>query len=383
MKKKITIGVVVGVIAIGITTGILVVPMLMTPPPPTDPRGPSWPWPTYGWITSTPEEQNMSSSILTDMNFYILSEEIPIDSITIIKNGYLVYEEYYKDYLINPDKNFTTTWVLHDNTQKHYIWSCTKSITSLLIGIAIDHGFIDNVSQKFFDFFPERWNASFDARKQNITIEHLLTMTSGLTGYLPYPDPYGYDYLQRLLAIPLLQDPGDPYEVTWDSYSNAGTTLLSAIINRTTGRYTWDFAQEYLFDPIGIPKENMHWGNSSQSPPGNLTINYGSSSIAMYPQDMAKIGYLCLNNGTWDGTQIVSSDWIELSKTDDPAGAVVYGYLWWISYGVSPSYYLAGGANGQKIVVVDEIDMVIVLTAHEDKLQDQLINDYIIASAIT
>ncbi|KKK90291.1 hypothetical protein LCGC14_2724540, partial [marine sediment metagenome] len=312
MKKNILIGGIAVVIAIGITTGFIVVPML-TQTQTTDVREPSWPWPTYGWITSTPEEQNMSSSILTDMEFYILSEEIPIDSITIIKNGYLVYEEYYKDYLINPDKNFTTTWVLHDNTQKHYIWSCTKSIISLLIGIAIDHGFIDNTSQTFYEFFPERWNATYDARKLNITIEHLLRMESGMSGATapPYPPVYGYDYLQRLLAIPLFQSPGDPYEVTWDSYTSAGVTLLSAILNRTTGRLTWDFAQEYLFDPLGIPKENMRWGNTSNIEPYNLTINYGGSSIAMYPQDLAKIGYLCLNNGTWDGTQIVSSDWIE------------------------------------------------------------------------
>jgi CubicO group peptidase (beta-lactamase class C family) len=326
----------------------------------------------------------MNSTILDEMNFYIVSEEIPIDSITIIKNGYLVYEEYYKDYMINPDKNFTTTWVLHDNTQKHYIWSCTKSITSLLIGIAIDHGFIDNTSQTFFEFFPERWNSSWDTRKLNITIEHLLRMESGLLGDyagIPY-ETYGYDYLQHLLSTPLLQNPGDPYEVTYDSYSNAGTTLLSAIINRTTGRYTWDFAQEYLFDPIGIPKENMHWGNSSHYEPYNLTINFGSSSIALYPQDMAKIGYLCLNNGTWNGTQIVSSDWIERSQTDNP-GAVTYGYLWWLSWGVSPSYYYASGSYGQRIVVVNDIDMVIVITAHESKLQHELINDYIIASAIT
>ena len=382
MKKNITIGVVVGLIAIGITTGILVVPMLMTPSTPTDPRGPSWPWPTYGWVTSTPEEQNMSSSILNDMNFYILSEEIDVDSISIIKNGYLVYEEYYKDYLVNPDKNFTYTGVLFNNTQKHNIWSCTKSITSILIGIAIDLGFIDNISQTFFEFFPERWNASFDARKLDITIENLLRMESGLIGEfsgIPYTQ-YGYDYLQRILSIPLLHDPGTPYEVTWDSYSNGGASMLSAIINKTTGRLTWDFAQEYLFDPLGIPRENLHWSQYGDIA-SNFSMNPGSSGLAMYPQDMAKIGYLYLNNGTWDGTQIVSSDWVEISQTDNP-GAVSYGYLWWISP-MSPSYYFAGGANGQKIVVVNELDMVIIITAHIDELQDQLIRDYIFDSVIT
>ena len=200
-------------------------------------------------------------------------------------------------------------------------------------------------------------------------------MEAGLMGSTFSYETYGHDYLQRILSTPLLQDPGDPYEVTWNSYSNGGTTLLSAIINKITGRLTWDFAQEYLFDPLGIPKENIHWRETDG-------MNPGSSGTYMYPQDMAKIGYLCLNNGTWDGTQIVSSDWIEISQTDNP-GAVPYGYLWWLSWGVSPEYYLAGGAYGQKIVVVNEIDMVIIITAHQDELQDELINNYIIASAIT
>ena len=376
MKKKILIIGSAVVIVIGITVGFIVIPMLSTPPPDDGESG--WSWPTFGWSTSTPEEQNMSSSVLDDMNFFIFSEQIEIDSISIIKNGYLVYEEYYNNSLPNPDKIYpASNPFLYNNTQKHALYSCTKSITSLLIGIALDHGFIDNISQTFFEFYPERWNATYDARKLNITIEHLLRMESGLLGEfsgIPYVT-YGHDYLDRLLSMPLLFDPGTPYNDTWGSYSNAGTSLLSAIINRTTGRLTWDFAQEYLFDPIGIPRENLHWREQDG-------LNPGSSGIYMYPQDMAKIGYLCLNNGTWNGTQIVSSQWIEASQEDHP-GAVPYGYLWWLSWGVSPSYYLAGGANGQKIVVVNDIDMVIVFTAHGDKLQDTLINSYIIASAIT
>jgi len=372
MKKKILIIGAAVVIVIGITMGFIVIPMLITPPPNDGESG--WSWPTFGWPTSTPEEQNMSSSVLDDMNFFIFSEQIEIDSISIIKNGYLVYEEYYNNSLPNPDKIYpASNPFLYNNTQKHALYSCTKSITSLLIGIALDHGFIDNISQTFFEFYPERWNVTYDTRKSNITIEHLLRMESGLLGEfsgIPYVT-YGHDYLDRLLSMPLLFDPGTPYNDTWGSYSNAGTSLLSAIINRTTGRLTWDFAQEYLFDPIGIPKENLHWNEIDG-------LNPGSSGIYMYPQDMAKIGYLCLNNGTWNGTQIVSSEWIERSQTDNP-GPVPYGYLWWINP-LIPEYYFAGGANGQKIIIVNEIDMVIVLTAHVDRLQDQIIRDYIIAS---
>ena len=171
------------VIVIGITVGFIVIPMLITPPPDDGESG--WSWPTFGWSTSTPEEQNMSSSVLDDMNFFIFSEQIEIDSISIIKNGYLVYEEYYKDSLPNPNRNFTVQVdpasmdpILLNDTQKHVLYSCTKSITSLLIGIALDLGFIDNLSQTFFEFYPERWNATYDARKLNITIEHLLRMES-------------------------------------------------------------------------------------------------------------------------------------------------------------------------------------------------------------
>ena len=379
MKKKILIIGSAVVIVIGITVGFIVIPMLITPPPDDGESG--WSWPTFGWSTSTPEEQNMSSSVLDDMNFFIFRKQIEIDSISIIKNGYLVYEEYYKDSLPNPDRIFTVQVepasmapILLNDTQKHVLYSCTKSITSLLIGIALDYGFIDNISQTFFEFYPERWNSTYDARKLNITIEHLLRMEAGFLGEfaeIPYVT-YGQDYLDHLLSMPLLYDPGTPYNNTWGSYSNAGTTLLSAIINKTTGRLTWDFAQEYLFDPIGIPRENLHWYEIDG-------LNTGSSGIYMYPQDMAKIGYLCLNNGTWNGTQIVSSQWIQRSQTDNP-GPVPYGYLWWINSIQSPTYYFAGGSYGQKIIIVNEIDMVIVLTAHADSFQDQIIRDYIIAS---
>ena len=375
MKKQFLIGGIAVVIIIGITTGFIVAPMLISSPP--DDGEPDWSWPTYGWSTSTPEEQNMSSRILDDMNFFIFSEQIEIDSISIIKNGYLVYEEYYtyNDSLPNPDKNYTTpNPLLYNNTQKHHLMSITKSITSLLIGIALDLGFIDNISQTFFEIFPERWNSTYDARKMDITIEHLLRMESGLIGSysgIPY-ERYGHDYIQQMISTPLLFDPGTPYNDTWGSYSNEGTSLLSAIINKTTGRTTWDFAQEYLFDPIGIPRENLYWIDEDG-------FNPGSWGISMYPQDMAKIGYLCLNNGTWNGTQIVPSEWIARSQTDNP-GPIPYGYLWWIDAWQSPIYYFAGGSNGQKIIIVNEIDMVIVLTAHEDTFQDQIIRDYIIAS---
>ncbi len=373
MKKQILIGGAAVVIIIGIITGFIVAPMLTSPA--TGDGEPEWSWPTFGWSTSTPEEQDMNSRILDDLSFFIFSEQIKIDSVTVIKNGYLVFEEYYNNSLPNPDKNYTASNpLLYPNTQKHTLMSCTKSIISLLIGIALDLGFIDNISQTFFEIFPERWNSTYDARKLNITIEHLLRMESGLLGSfagIPY-ETYGHDYIQHALSTPLLFDPGTPYNDTWGSYSNEGTTLLSAIINKTTGRTTWDFAQEYLFDPIGIPEVNLHWIDEDG-------FNPGSWGIFMYPQDMAKIGYLCLNNGTWNGTQIVSTEWIERSQTDNP-GPIPYGYLWWIDSFLSPEYYFAGGMYGQKIIIVNEIDMVIVLTANEDKFQDTIIRDYIIAS---
>jgi CubicO group peptidase (beta-lactamase class C family) len=186
-------------------------------------------------------------------------------------------------------------------------------------------------------------------------------MESGLLGnyWGSPPEPYGYYYLQIRLDIPMEYDPGAAWNETWRHYSNNGVDMLSAIINETTGMLTSEFAQQFLFDPLGIPEENYHWSYIDG-------MNTGGSGLYMYPRDMAKLGMLCLYNGTWDGVQVVSSEWMAATLTDYP-GDVYYGYLVWSSPSPAPVIYYFGGANGQRVTIIPEYNTVVIITADTGK----------------
>ena len=186
--------------------------------------------PTEGWRTSTPEEQGMQSGTLADMLANIKEEGYAIESITIIRNGYIVTDAYF--YPFTKDT-------------KHIIHSCTKSITSALVGIAIGKGHIKNVSQPMLEFFPEKSIANLDDYKRAITLENLLTMASGLQ----CRDSYLYkwkglmemknsgDWAQYMIDLPMTEAPGESFE-----YCNGVSYLLSVIIQKTTNMKTLDFA---------------------------------------------------------------------------------------------------------------------------------------------
>ena len=282
----------------------------------------------------------------------------------VVHNGYLIFERYF-------------TPILYDVDNTHIIYSCTKSVTSALIGIALDNGYIDNTSQLLVDFFPDLYIDNLDSRKETITLEDILTMTSGLEwDEERYDEPNDYfgmtdsdNWVQYVLNKTMVADPGTAF------YYNTGEShLLSAIINRTTGMTTLAFAIQNLFEPLGITAHP--WLVDPQG------IHFGGSALALRPRDMAKFGYLYLNNGTWDGEQIVSSDWVATSTNEHVTiygGTFSYGYQWWIN---SPSdYYCARGYQGQYIFVVPEEDLVVVFSSDMDDIyisMDFLVTDYIV-----
>jgi CubicO group peptidase (beta-lactamase class C family) len=316
-------------------------------------------WPTDGWKTSTPEEQGMDSELLAEMVEIIQEENYQIDSVTIIRNGYLV-----TDILTLPAGS------------THIIYSCTKSVVSILVGIAIDQGYIESVDQPVVDFFPSRTIANLDDYKKGMTLEHLLTMTSGLDcrdsylyrwqglGEMQHSD----DWVQYVLDLPMIDEPGKLFE-----YCNGASNLLSAIVQETTGMSSLEFAKENLFSPLGI--SDVEWA----SDPQGVTIGY--SELRMLPHDMAKIGYLYLNEGIWNGEQIVSSEWVEVSTREHIAGTMQdgYGYQWWVD---DSGFYLALGYRGQFIYVVPEMNMVVAFTSHLPDynfyVPQGLLTDYII-----
>ena len=329
----------------------------------TNPTPPDY-WPTDSWRTSTPEEQGLDSEQLLAMLERIQEENAPIDSVLVIRNGYLVLEAYY------PPFDATTTHIIHSDT---------KSIMSTLIGIAIEQGYIEGIDQTLLSFFPDRTIANLETEKKAITLEDVLTMSSGLR----CRDSHWYnhqglaemiqtlDWPQTVLDLPMEHTPGTYFE-----YCNGGSHLLSAIIGATTGMSALDYAQANLFAPLGIT--GIGW---PVDPQGN---NTGWGEIRMSPRDMAKIGYLFLNGGVWDSEQIVPTDWVTAATRAhiDSDLSDHYGYQWWVD---DNGYYMALGYAGQFIYVVPDANMVVVSTANLPEevynFSETLLNEYIIPAA--
>ncbi len=380
MKKNILIAGIAVICIVGISLGFIIVPMLS---PPAEGYVHIFDSPTYSWDTTTPEDQGMNSVVLDGFDDFIFDGQFSIDSILVTRNGFVVFENYYENYLVKEDKNYSLSNPrVIDGTQKHDLQSATKTIVAILIGIAIDEGFIDNLSQTFFEFFPERWNSTYDTRKLNITIENLLRHESGIYGnfYPSAPDSFGDDLLNRSISRPLWSDPGDPYTDMWGQYSTSGVDLLAGIIEKASGYNATAFAQEFLFGPLGIPAENYYWRMSYGHYPGGW-------GLFMNPGDMAKIGYLFINNGIWNGTQIVSSEYIDAMKVNYPGDpgeidSISCGYLTWINEG-DPTFWYASGAYGQLIIMIPEYNIVVVITGTAaDYSESDIVRNYFILPSL-
>lgn len=321
-------------------------------------------WPTEGWRTSTPEKQGMDSEILADLLDTLHEREYDIDSVSVIRNGYMVLDATVYPFGLG---------------QRHIIHSCAKSIISTLAGIAVDEGYIEDVEHPILDFFPERTVANLDPNKEKMRLKHVLTMTSGLA----CQDSYLYrwrglnemrqtrDWIQFMLDLPMSEEPGTRFE-----YCNGASFLLSAIIQETTSMTALAFAEKHLFGPLGI--SDVVWPSNPQG----ITIGWGE--LRMLPHDMAKIGYLYLKEGLWDGQQVVSSAWVEASTRQHISATLQdgYGYQWWVD---SSGVYMALGYAGQFIFVVPEREIVVVFTSDLNErdfyVPQELLNDFIIPAA--
>ncbi len=307
-------------------------------------------WPTEGWRHSTPAEQEIDETILAEMVAYIKDYKIPLKSVVVVRNGYVVLDEDFR-----PFRSL-------DNLK-----SATKSITSALVGIAIDQGYIDGVNQPVLELFPAHQVANIDTNKKAMTVEDLLTMQSGLdwpAGPCPWLDGQecadyttqqmleDEDSLQFLLDQPVTAEPGTKFEYI------AGTShLLSALISETSGMSALDFGLEYLFKPLGI--EAVTWNEDGEG------LNQGWTDIGLLPEDMAKIGFLYLNEGNWDGRQILPAEWVQAStaghaQTGSRGIQSQYGYQWWVNPELG--FYDAMGSGGNYILVMPKKDLVVVFT---------------------
>ncbi len=302
------------------------------------------------WPVSTPVEQGLDSNLVAKM--YVNATELnTLYSLLVIKNGYLVAEDYFNEGVID---------------QKDRLQSVTKSITSALVGIALEQGCLSGVDQKVLDFFPEISENIIDVRKEQISLRHLLEMRSG---YPREEDDQALwngllsgNYPPLLKHFPLVDDPGTRFH-----YSNLSSNWLGIIVDRSCGMNLKAFAEEKLFSPLGI--EPGDWGQDSEG------HNNGCGDLHLSARDAAKFGLLYLNDGMWEGKQIISSDWVKASlQTYSVNEAFVkrignfrdigYGYHWWTAKANDYYVSIAWGHGGQLIVLVEELDMVIVTTSY-------------------
>ncbi len=328
-------------------------------------------WPTADWQTISPEEVQVNSTYLTQFWNYADQYLTSLNSLIIIKSGYLIFEKYYRGW---------------DSTQAHELYSTTKSVTSALVGIAVDQGLF-SVDDYVVDFFPEYSFDNLDSRKQNMTVEHLLNMRSGLDW-----DEWSYDYfnvnnhynqmlnsidwVKNVLNRPMANDPGSTFE-----YCGGASHLLQAIITKSTNISSLEFANQFLFEPLGI--DPGPWLSS----PNNVVC--GAHGLDLTPRDMAKFGYLFMHNGTWDGKEIISKDWVVNSTRIKPSyiytssgNPIRYGYQWWVQDSTFDYYmFYTSGLYGQRIHCFPELDLIFVTTSEVSYDWNSLIESFIIPSA--
>ena len=241
--------------------------------------------------------------------------------------------------------------------QPHDIASVTKSVTSTLVGIAVDRGLLQ-LDQGMLEFFAGIAPAPAGDGKEDIELSHLLTMSSGLEcGYREgeqelYEMKAAADYVKYALELPMAATPGDAF-----AYCSPGSHLLSAMVSTVAQQTTHAFAEENLFAPLGI-SESV-WPEDPQG------VNHGWGDLQLYPRDMARIGQLFLDDGQWNGTQIVSPEWVEEATkafmTVDTDGTG-YGFQWWILSGDFEGLYEARGRGGQAIIVWPDTNIIAVFT---------------------
>ncbi|TFH26502.1 MAG: class C beta-lactamase-related serine hydrolase, partial [Myxococcales bacterium] len=294
------------------------------------------------WPTAQPETQGFDSDTLAAAVERIGQENLPVDSVLIVRNGVLILDAYFYPYL---------------GDHAHDVASVTKSVTSTLVGIAIDQGILaldQNVMASFPELIPE---PPADGRT-DIEIQHLLTMTSGLACGQSPEEPELFEmrasdhWVQYALELPMASSPGTAF-----AYCSPGSHVLSAMVGDAAGMSALDFAWERLFGPLGI--EDAKWPADPQG------VNHGWGDLQLHPRAMAKIGQVFLDGGTWNGTQIVSKEWVEqATQSFVLAGAdgTGYGYQWWILAGDFEGLYEARGRGGQGIIVWPEKDVVAVFT---------------------
>ena len=301
------------------------------------------------WRTSSPEKQGLNSGGLEDASDEAAAAGF-INSLLVIKNGYLIYENYYND---------------HDKNSSNNVKSVSKSFLSALVGIAIDQGHIQSLDESLDSFYAGDFPQSMDQRIRGITIRNLLTMRGGFDDeHNNYSRVYNsYDWIEATFLLPMINYPGQKFNYnTWESH------LVSGILTKVTGMSTYEFADEYLFKPLNI--SCLQWDRDHKD-----NIYFGGNNMYFTSRDMARFGFLYMNDGKLDGNQIVPELWIEESLQNYNGNEIPdwyytvemgYGYYWWLGSIHDYRFFLAAGHGGQIIMNIPDLDMILVTTSESE-----------------
>lgn len=310
-----------------------------------------------GWTLATPQEQGIDPALLCAMGRGVSDRKLAdVDSIVVIRHGRLVYERYFT--LPGPTPTFDPA------TMRHAGHSMTKSVVSLLVGIALDRGWIGDIDAPVFSYFPE-YAAARSPEKDRISLRNLLTMSDGLnsaTFFQPGehradPEPYRF-----ILGTRLVREPGASFE-----YNSATTELIGGVLQKVSGKTVDVLAKELIFAPLGIT--DVEWGTRLGN--GFATA---SSGLSLRPRDWAKLGQLVLDHGVWEGKQIVPASWIAQSTAPHIKAQkqYSYGFQWWVGQSTVAGRVIAWSAalgyNSQKVIVIPELDLVVVFNASRESV---------------
>ncbi len=337
------------------------------------------------WPVADPKDVGLDPKVLAAFDADIASGKYGhIDSMLVIRHGKLAFDRSYRhdyDKIYGKEAQEKSALNAHDPTgpynyfnpwwhpfyrrgDLHTLQSVTKTVTSVIIGTAVARGEFPELSTPILKFFGESKVANVDDRKRRVSIRHLLTMTGGFDWNedLPYNDPdnsaslmeASCDWVQFAVDRKMACEPGTVF-----IYNSGESQLLAHIFRVATGRDLEEYAAEHLFGPLGI--ERYFW---KRTPAGPVDTEGG---LYLNPHDLAKIAYLYLKKGGWQGRSIVTPEWVEDSvspKIEVDEGGVKYGLKWWLfPYGDGSKAAWAGsGFGGQMPIVVSEHDLVLVFT---------------------
>ncbi|MDQ6904892.1 MAG: beta-lactamase family protein [Bacteroidota bacterium] len=304
----------------------------------------------YALPRSSPEEQGISSAGILKFLDAIKESKQEFHSLMILRHGFVVAEGW---------------WWPYSSEHKQQLYSLSKSFTGTAIGLAIKEGLL-TVEDPVINFFPDILPVEISVNLASLKVKHLLSMSVGHAKdsiLILEASPPGVLWEKTFLAQPIVFKPGSQF-----MYNSGASYMLSSIVKKVTGKTAQEYLKPLLYQPLNIT--NTTWGENFEG------VNMGASHLRMPTEDIAKFGQLYLQNGIWNGKQIISKDWVKAASSkhisngkNDSSWGYGYGYQFWLN---PPGGYRADGAFGQFSMIFPELDAVVAITSESISTKDTM-----------